>query len=209
MNSLHKNRSFVRTYGIIVLVVGLALIVGSPLWSQEGERSAFVGELLELLEGEGWTPEDVRALAAQEVDWEQVEGANPEVVALGLQFARSMDEDMQPMTQSLLAINLAQAAIEMEAVGIGELTITLNALEGVRNILTDIKAFRSGDMTGKELGETIRTTIRERVSKAAQEDAQDRERARAQESRHGYLVPDIPATEDEFPGSGYPPGGRP
>jgi len=212
MNTLCKNRSFSRTYGIIVLVIGLALMVGSPLWSQEGEQSEFVSELMVGLLQEGWTAEEVRTLVAQDVDWEQAQGANSDVVALALQFAKSKDEEMEPMEQALLAIELALAAIEMEAVGIGEVSIAITALEGVRDILTDIWAFRSGELDEGNLGDVIRTKMGEQVSIATREHARDRISERdleALKSRPSDLVPNIPASEDGFPGSGYWYGGRP
>ena len=205
MNALCKNRSFNRTYGVIVLIIGLALMVGFPLWSQE-QRPEFVGELLGLLAEEGWTAEEVRALATQDVDWGETKGADPEVVALGLKFANSEDEktELGPMEQALLAIELAQAAIEMEAVGIGELTMARSALEGVRDILIDIQAFRSGDgdLTGEQLGETIRTRMGERVSVAVRENVQYRiseHVQEAQENRPEFLVPDIPSVPVDWP----------
>lgn len=206
MNASCKNRSFSRTYEIIVLVIGLALMVGFPLWSQVEERPEFASDLLDLLVDGGWTPEQLRELAAQDVDWKQAEGADPEVVAMALQFARNEDEEMEPMEEALLAIELALAATEMEAVGIGKLTIAITALEGVRDILTDIQAFRSGDLMGKELGETIRTRMRERVRVAARVHARDRMHERDREARGRLtreLMHDIPSS------SGYWPGGRP
>lgn len=211
MNALRRNRFFNRTYGVIVLVIGLSLMIGSPLWSEE-DQSEFVNQLIVLLQDEGWTAGEVRDLVSQEVDWEHAEGANPDVVALGLQYARSENEKMElePMEQALLAIELAQATIEMEAVGIGELSIAMTALDGVRDILTDIQAFRSGELTGKELGETIRTTMRDRMKTATRKHAQKRIDDCAREAcvkGSEDMVPCIPSSDGESPGSDYWPNG--
>jgi len=206
MNGTSVGGVGIRRACLIVMVVA-GLLGTAGLWAQEGDRPGFVEELLSLLQSEGWTVEELRALAGQGVPWEEAEGANPEVVALALQLARSEDEELEPMVQALMAIDLARAAIEMENLGIGELTIALSALEGVREILTDIQAFRSGGLEGN-LGEAIRTRMRGWVTAAAREQTQKRVEQRLQEAKANRpagagLVPDVPV--GGLPGSGYTP----
>jgi len=203
-----NRRTFTSTGCILILTLGLVILAIAPLWSQEQEQKPdFVAELLELLAEEGWSAAQVQALATQNVDWERADGADPEVVALALEFAVSEDEAMGPMEQALLAITVAEAAIEMEAIGIGEMTIALTALEGVRDILAEVKAFREseGEMTGQQLAEHIRHRIGEQVVEtAARERVEERiqERIRAAKANHPEdFVPDIPG-EGEYPGPG-------
>jgi len=202
-----NRRVFFRA--VWILALSLALLAGAPAWSQEQEQKPeFVSELLALLAEEGWTAEQVRALATQNADWEKAEGADPEVAALALELAVSEDGEMEPMEQALLAISVAEAAIQMEAMGIGEMAIALAALEGVRDILNDVKSFRDGEIaTGKELAERIRNRMGQKVVEAAsREQVEERvqERIRAAKANHPEdFVPDIPG-EGEFPGSGGP-----
>jgi len=200
-----NNGSPARPVRVVLFVAALALAVGSPLWSQDGQQPEFVSELLSLLAQEGWTPEEVRALAAQDVAWEEAEGADPEVVALALELAKSEDAELEPMAQALMAVDLARAAMQMESLGIGELTIALTALEGVREILMDVQAFRSGELSGN-LGESIRNRMQERVAGAARAQADKRIRDRVQEAQRNRpegVVPDLSGIGDGLPGSGY------
>jgi len=202
MNGFAGNASPVKPARVMLFVLALVLIAGTPLWSQEPQRPEFVNELLALLQKEGWTAEELRALAAQNVPWEDAAGAEPEVVALALELARSEDQELEPMTQALMAIDLAQAAMEMESLGMGELTIAVTALQGVREILGDVRAFRLGEIEGN-LGEAIRTRMRERVATAARAQAQERIQSRVQEAKANRpegLVPDF--APGGLPGSG-------
>lgn len=202
MNGFAGNASPVKPARVMLFVLALVLIAGTPLWSQEPQRPEFVNELLVLLQREGWTAGELRALAAQNVPWEDAAGAEPEVVALALELARSEDQELEPMTQALMAIDLARAAMEMESLGMGELTIAVTALQGVREILGDVRAFRLGEIEGN-LGEAIRTRMRERVATAARAQAQERIQSRVQEAKANRpegLVPDF--APGGLPGSG-------
>lgn len=196
MKPIRDVRIFIITCRAAIFVIGLVLVGGFSLWSQgPEEHPLFIDELLGLLAEEGWTAQELSALAEQDVDWEKAEGADPYVTALVLQYAKEEGEVIPPMTQALLAVDLARASIEMKDLGIGETVVAVHALEGVREILIYIRDFRSGEIEGN-LGELIRGKVSTIVAAAVKKETRSHMNKRAKENKRKRPIdkpPSVPA----------------
>jgi hypothetical protein len=196
MKPIRDVRIFIITCRAAIFTIGLVLVGGFPLWSQgPEEHPSFIDELLGLLAEEGWTAQELSALAEQDVDWEKAEGADPYVTALVLQYAKEEGEVIPPMTQALLAVDLARASIEMKDLGIGETVVAVHALEGVRELLIDIRDFRSGEIEGN-LGELIRGKVSTIVAAAVKKETRIHMNKRAKENKRKRPIdkpPSVPA----------------
>lgn len=157
--------------------IGLALVLlcGAPLWSQEdGDVSAFAGELAEILAREGWTiretdalRESLQAMVRTRAGYlgEEIAGADPEMAALALRLARRAGEEANGAGQAMLALEVARMAREMETLGYERPVITRAALNGVRDLLAERRALRDEGRDG-ELGDLIRARLREQLQTA-------------------------------------------
>jgi hypothetical protein len=201
MKPIRDVRIFIITCRAAIFTIGLVLVGGFPLWSQgPEEHPSFIDELLGLLAEEGWTAQELSELAEQDVDWEKAEGADPYVTALVLQYAKEEGEVIPPMTQALLAVDLARASIEMKDLGIGETVVAVHALEGVREegvreILIYIRDFRSGEIEGN-LGELIRGKVSTIVAAAVKKETRSHMNKRAKENKRKRPIdkpPSVPA----------------
>jgi len=191
MNTSKKKmkKIIAKAGSIMVVVLTLVFASGSGviLFAQEtAETPPFVDELTALLESRGWSEEEVFNLAeaAKELEWEQAEGADPEVVALALELGKKQEATMEPLEQAQLALELALTAVEMESLGYNERVVARAALNGVRDIVSDIKNWKQ---TGKQgnLGELIRNRLRNEVHTASRLEVREQVRVRAQERSGG------------------------
>ncbi|MFW6182001.1 MAG: hypothetical protein ACOC8N_09645 [Spirochaetota bacterium] len=186
--------------GMLILLCALALAAGpaGAALAQDGQDQAqafeqgsqdrvpaFVQELTRMLEGqEGWSGQDVAALAtaARDLDWDGTENADPAVVALALQLGKQEAEEMEPLDQARLALQLALVAVEMESLGYGEREVARVALYGVRDALGEMQAILR-ERGEADLGLLIRNRIRSQLRNAHQvrvrEDALNRARERS------------------------------
>ena len=194
---------------IAAIAISLFLFAtGTALGQSEAEDAPpqFVEDLAALLEGGEFTGEEIAALvtAAQELDWEGAEAADPAVVALALEMSESEngEKDLEPLEQAQLALELALTAVEMENEGYEQRVIARAAIEGARQITARIQEWkREGEP--EELGERIRNTVRERVVEVARErgDADGFGRPDQARSRAG----ERPEGAGDGAGSGYVP----
>lgn len=187
MNTSKKKirKSIWMVRGILCLTLTLAFThySGIPLLGENTEDTpTFVKNLSGLLRERGWSADDISRLveAAKALDWEGTEGAEPEVVALALEFGKREEAGMEPPEQAQLALELALTAMEMESLGYKERTVARAALNGVRNILTDIRRWREGGREGN-LGELVRNRLRNEVRAACSLQVQEQTRERTRE----------------------------
>lgn len=184
---MKKRVGMVRGILVVAFTLAFTFGFGVPLLGQEtGDTPPFIEELSGLLEGRGWSAEDVARVveAAKTLDWEGAEGADPEVVALALELGKREEADMEPLEQAQLALELALTAVEMESLGYGERSVARAALNGVRNILSDIRSWKEGGREGN-LGELIRNHLRNEVLSAGRSQVQEQARQRALERSGG------------------------
>jgi len=175
--------------GMVMCVTVFSFVFGGgvSLWGQETNKpSTFVEELSSLLGDRGWTEEEVSRLvdAAKELNWEGAEDAGPEVVALALEFGKKEEADMEPLEQAQLALELALTAVEMESMGYDERSVARVALNGVRDMLSEIQSWREGGGEGN-LGEMIRNRLSNEVRSMAMVQVHERARDKAQEQSGG------------------------
>ncbi len=190
---------------VLIAIAVLLVATGSAVAQSDEEQAPprFVEDLAALLEGGEFTGEEIAALvtAAQGLDWNGAEEADPAVVALALQMSESSngEEDLEPLEQAQLALELALTAVEMENAGYEDRVVARAAIEGARQVTSRIQEWkREGEP--ENLGEQIRNTVRERVVEVARErgDADGFDRAEKARSRGSAGRPG----SDEGPGSG-------
>lgn len=175
---------------ITALIAIAALLVGaaSAVAQTDDEQAPpqFVQNLAALLEGGEFTGEEVARLvtAAQQLNWEQTEKADPAVVALALQMSANPngEEDLEPLEQAQLAHELALTAVEMENEGYEERVVARAAIEGARQVTSRIQEWKR-ESESENLGEQIRNTVRKRVVEVARERADAEGVDRAQKAR--------------------------
>lgn len=176
--------------GALILICALALAAGTAGFApaQDGleQEPAFVQKLTRMLEEqEGWSGQDVAALAtaARDLDWEGTDAADPAVVALALRLGEQEAEEMEPLDQARLALELALVAVEMESLGYGEREVARVTLNGVRDALGEIQGWQREGREGRNLGLLVRNRIRTQLRKTHQvrvrEDALNRARERS------------------------------
>jgi hypothetical protein len=164
-----------RNRFVVFLVVTL-FVAGFVSAQEADDRPAFVDELLELLAEEGWTAEEVAALAssAEPMNWNEVEEADPEVVALALSYYRDEGgEETEPGDAALIAHELALTAIAMEQSGFDAVQVARATLEGTRDALAE-RGTGEPDGGNPEAGLAIRDRVVSRVREQVREIANGR-----------------------------------
>src|SRR6056297_1697010 len=114
-----------RLKRVMVIAVAIGLLLGGFAMAQEAEEEGlpqFVREMLEQLEQEGWTEEQIAEFrnAARTRNWEEADGAEPEVLAMALQLANQEREQLEGAENADLALELAMMARTMERSGFEE-----------------------------------------------------------------------------------------
>ncbi len=188
-------------------VAAVLFLFALPLWSQQSERAPdFVEALHELLEQEGWSPEEIQELIKQNVDWGQAQYKDAETVATCLGYAKDEEEDIGPFEQAQLALAVALMAQEMRLLGFGEQALVRTALNGTRDAIGDLYRLRKEEGSETGVGDLIRSRFREQLQTAMHVEARHMVQARAQEERNSrsadLLVPHGP--QDGSPGDGNP-----
>lgn len=167
-----------RRKRLAVFLVATLLVSSFAVAQESGDRPAFVDELLDLLAEEGWTAEEVAALAssAAPMDWSEVDEADPdpEVVALALAYYRDQSgEESEPGDAAVLAHELALTAIAMERSGFDAVQVARATLEGTRDGLAG-QAESGAEAEGPEAGLEIRNRVISRVREQMREIANGR-----------------------------------
>lgn len=161
---------------VILIAVAIGLFFGGFAMAQAQESGGdenfplFVREMLQQLEREGWTEEKIAEFrfAARNRDWEEAEGAEPEVVAMALQLANQDREQLEGAENADLALELALMARTMERSGFDEREIARASFEGTREVVQHMERIReeagTGDMT--QMQSMMREQMRDRLDKA-------------------------------------------
>lgn len=171
-------------------LVGLIflLLSGTFIGAQETEDQMpqVVRETLELLRQEGWSEEQLEDFeaAAEERDWEDAEGAEPEVVAMALQLANQERAELDGAENAELALELAAMARNMERSGFGKNEISRAAFEGTRNAVRDMQRIRAEAGEGDEeaAGEEIQERVRQEIHKRMNDAMDTQARAKGREN---------------------------
>jgi len=158
---------------IMVIAVVIGLLFGGFAMAQEAENEGLpqvVREMLQQLEQEGWTEEQISDFrnAARDRNWKEAEGAEPEVLAMALQLANQDREQLEAAENADLALELAMMARTMERSGFDQREIARASFEGTREVKRNIERIReetgTGDMT--QMQSMMREQIRTQLDKA-------------------------------------------
>jgi hypothetical protein len=127
--------------GMLILGMIVAVLVALPVIADEledGQRPVFVDELMSLLQQEQWNASQIRELlaAADRLDWDGTDSADPAVVALALQLGH---QELEAGEQAIMALDLALTAVQMQALGYDERTVARAVLRGVRDAMADVR----------------------------------------------------------------------
>jgi len=161
---------------VMIVAVGIGLLFGGFAMAQTQEPGTdegvpqFVREMLQQLEQQGWTQGELVQLrnAARNRNWQEAEGAEPELVAMALQLANQDREQLAGSENADLALELAVMASTMERSGFDEREIARASFEGTRNVVQNMERIReevgTGDMT--QVQTMMREQIRDRLDNA-------------------------------------------
>jgi hypothetical protein len=186
-----------KKFGVVLAV--LLLLLSLPLWAQQASSAPdFVEELHKLLESENWSPEEVRELIQQQVDWTQASFQDAKTVALCLAYAKDADEPVGPYEQAQIAQAIMAMSREMRALGFGENSILRTALNGTREALGELAELQKQvrNQEDSQTGDLIRQRIRQELQTAMHLEARHMVQNRVQEQKNSrpddLLVPPGP-----------------
>jgi hypothetical protein len=157
----------------VILAMGVALATGLAAGAQDTVTQATAGQqiavppqverLVRELQERGWSASqlDEFATEASALDWDATASADPEVVALALEYFREQGGDVSGAHSALMARELAGVAAVMHETGFSSLEIGRAALEGTRDAVLD--AARAGSDPGRVDGRALGDQLRERV----------------------------------------------
>jgi hypothetical protein len=133
------------------------------------------------------------AAGAWAQDSEPLDGGEQQAVALVVAYAQSV-EDIGPQEQATLREQVRQMLHEMEALGYNRRVAVRAALEGVREAMAQLRTrLRSGEPgeLGEQLGELLRTRLREQIRLASYDQTRtqlrDQDRERLQQHPEGLV----------------------
>ena len=122
-----------------IAVAAVLLLIALPLSSQESVAPSELPEALQkLLQDEGWSPEQIRELIREQVNWDQVRPQDAELVRACWQYAEETHEGIGPGVQARIAVEVMTMAQKMRALGFEGQQIVRTALNGTREALAEI-----------------------------------------------------------------------
>lgn len=200
-----------RAVLVTAVVLMLSGVVSLPA-QESADPPQLLQETLQYMQQYGWSEAQLEQFrrAAMEQNWEEAEGAEPEIVALALRLANQNRSQLQAAENADLALELAYMARTMQRLGFQERAIAAAAFEGTREVVRNMEQLRSqiqvntDNGTGETLRvrERIRERIREHLDETIEKQAQAQERA-AQQKRQVAGGKDVPAGKPQ-----NIPGGR-
>lgn len=182
---------------MLAVTIGLMLLCTGVLWAQEEENEdgmpQLVRETVEQLKQQGWTEEELERFrtAARSRNWEDAEGADPEVVAMALQLANQDREQLEGAENADLALELATVARNMERSGYEKQEIARTAFDGTRDVVQNMERIRERARNGEDgngidktqLRERVRSQIRDRLAHAKEQSSRAMNRREKAEGR--------------------------
>jgi hypothetical protein len=156
----------IRLSAIAVLFLAVAL----PGFGQTTQSAAaFVAKLVTQLEQDGWNVAASTALAdaASRLDWGGTTGADPQAVALALEFGTERSTALTPIVQAQVALQLALSSVKMEKAGMNRQSVAIAALNAVRDSLPDLQTaianHAPGSGVGNLMGKAVSTAVRNQI----------------------------------------------
>jgi hypothetical protein len=166
-----------------IAVAAVLLLTALPLSSQESDAASELPEALQqLLKDEGWSPEQIRAMIGEEVNWKQVRHQDAELVRVCWRYTREKHEGIGPEVPARLAAEVMRTAQQMRALGFEERQIVRTALDGTREVLREMEKLQEKDRTrttyDTRLGEMIHNQFGEQLEGTMQLQARNTVRTR-------------------------------
>lgn len=159
--------AFAKRFGATAFAL-LAITMSSFAQSASG-NTAFVTKLLVQLQQDGWSPAASAALgnAASRLDWSGTDNADPQVVALALEYGASHDAALTATAQAQIALQLALSSVEMEKSGLSQQSAAVAALTALQSSLAELQAaianHTPGSGVGDIIGKAVSNAVRDQV----------------------------------------------
>ena len=123
-----------------IAVAAVLLLIALPVSSQESVAASELPEALQqLLKDEGWSPEQIRELSRDRVNWDQVRPQDAELVRACLQYMNETREKIGPEVKASIAAEVMTMAQKMRGLGFEEQMIVRTALNGTRAAVAELK----------------------------------------------------------------------
>lgn len=167
-------------------------------------RSDLFSRLSAQLTAAGWSGTDISNFieSASNLDWSGAVTADPEVVALALEFAAQRNDINDPQLQAELALQIALAAVQMHEAGMTGQQVAVAAINAVQMVKSEMNP--RGTSESGPPGQLVRTNVQSAINNAA--------RLGTQRGLHSNGPPEHPPGQppfDQSPGRGNPPYGPP
>jgi hypothetical protein len=156
-------------WAVLILLFPLSLLAAEEV---------FLDQLAARLRERDWEEQEISEFVehAHRFEWETARGADPEVVAFALSFARERGQlpEADGQLRAGVAFELALAAREMERMGISPRDAAAAAVAGVRNSISREKEKKSEvpgppDFAGNMAEEAVREFAQKQASKQARD----------------------------------------
>ena len=137
-----------------IAVAAVLLLISLPLSSQESAAASRLTETLQkMLEEEGWSPEQIRELAGEQVNWDQVRPQDAELARTCLRYMKEEHGEIVPEVQARIMVEVTTMAQKMRALGFEEKQIVRTALNGTREAVAGL-----GDQTKPQDQNRVQTS---------------------------------------------------
>ncbi len=157
---------------LVLLLNYTGLLWGQRSGSNEEALSPFVEELLNKLEDSALSDEEMQLFveSASKLEWGEVEGVDPEMVALALEWLMGGKEELNSEELALAAWELGVMAGEMGRLGFEERTVLRATINVARDIASSAVRLRNQDDREK-LGRIMREIARNQIKAAVKKKA--------------------------------------
>ena len=148
---------------VYLLIVGIMVVTAQET---ENEIPQFLRETQRYLREAGWSETDLQRLQErlEEHNWDEIDSADPEVVAMALQLANRNRQQLEASENADLAFQLARMSQSMLQLGFDRREIARASFEGTREAVRSIKQVRkNAEETPTENKDELQEQIREQI----------------------------------------------
>lgn len=201
---------------VIVSILGSVHLSAQAAQNGEGDEGGIpqvLGETLDHLREAGWTGADLNQIQerAEEQNWDEIETADPEVVAMALQLAHQNRRQLEGAEKADLAFQLAKMTQTMGQLGFDRREIARASFEGTREAVRSIEEFRKNkgpdtmkDKDSEQLREQVREQIKNRINTAMENRVRTQEKASSRNKPGPHTSENSVDADDNAPD--LPPG---
>lgn len=202
----------IKRIGVLVAIL-LSITVSGFAQTSSDTPPAFVTKLLGQLQQDGWSSAASAALAnaASRLNWSGTNAADPQVVAVALEYGAHQDTALPPTTQAQVALELALSSVQMEQTGMSRQSAAVAALTAVRSSLSNLQAaiadHTSGNTIGDIIGSAVSSAVRNQVQNSVAPQIGSHSSVGQGLTANGSGSPYGPPSTTPGPPSGTPSGG--